>query len=246
MVVVDGMPGVHEEIDMVTTPAGLPVAMVHCNNCTSDINAWAGLMADFAESAGFAIDKGALFTLLFKKALEGEKDGGGLIPFNYISGESVTGLDSGRPVFIRRQDAKLSLANFMRANLMSAMATLAVGMKILTVDEGVKIDSLNGHGGFFKTKDVGARILSAACGCEVSVMESAGEGGPWGMAILGAYLMWKGEGESLEDYLDTKVFANAEKSSVMADKDDIEGFARFLDAYVKALAVEKQAVASVD
>ncbi|MCR5250155.1 MAG: ATPase [Lachnospiraceae bacterium] len=245
MVVLEKPIGVHEELDMVTTPAGLPVAMVHCNNCTSDINAWAGLFKDFAKAAGMEISTNDLYTTLFKSALEGEKDAGGLIPFNYVSGEGVTKLDSGRPLFIRTQEARLSLANFMRANLMSAMATLAIGMEILTREEKVEITSLTGHGGYFKTPGVGQLILSAACGTSVSVMESAGEGGPYGMAILAAYRIEKEDGETLEDYLDRKVFSDAKIETLKAEDADIEGFAKFLGGYKKALAVERAAVENV-
>lgn len=245
MVVLEKAIGVHEELDMVTTPAGLPVAMVHCNNCTSDINAWAGLFKEFAQAAGMELSTNDLYTTLFKAALQGEPDAGGLIPFNYISGEGVTKLDSGRPLFIRTQDAKLSLGNFMRANLMSAMATLAIGMEILTKEEKVEIASLTGHGGYFKTPGVGQRILSAACGSPVSVMESAGEGGPYGMALLAAYRINREEGEALEDYLDKKVFADAKVETLKADDAEIAGFAGFLTAYKKALAVEKAAVENV-
>ena len=245
MIVLSESIGVHEELDMVTTPSGMPVAMVHCNNCTSDINAWAGLFKDFAKASGTELSADQLYTTLFTAALSGDKDAGGLIPFNYISGEGVTKLDSGRPLFIRTQDAKLTLANFMRANLMSAMATLAIGMDILTKEEKVQIDSLTGHGGFFKTPKVGQTILSAACGVPVSVMESAGEGGPYGMALLAAYRVWKGDKESLEDYLDKKVFAQAKVETLCAEAADIAGFASFLESYKKALAVERAAVENV-
>ncbi len=245
MIVLEKPIAVHEELDIVTTPAGLPVAMVHCNNCTSDINAWAGLFKDFAAAAGMQISTNDLYTTLFKAALDGEKDAGGLIPFNYISGEGVTKLNDGRPVFLRKQDAKLTLANFMRANLMSAVATLAIGIDILTKEEKVKIGSLTGHGGYFKTPEVGQRILSAACNSAVSVMESAGEGGPYGMALLAGYLIWKDEGEKLEDYLDRKVFADAKITTLKADDAEVDGFAKFLADYRKALAVEKAAVENV-
>ena len=164
MIVTEKPLGVHREIDMVTTPDGAPVAMVHCNNCTSDINAWVGLLAEFAEAIGAAQDKGALYTMLFNKALEGDADCGGLLSFNYFSGEGVTGFDEGRPFFARRPDAKLTLANFMRTHLLSALATLKIGLDILTQTEQVAIDKLYGHGGFFKTPGVGQRLLSAAVG----------------------------------------------------------------------------------
>lgn len=245
MVVVDRPLGVHREIDMVTTPAGAPVAMVHCNNCTSDINAWVGLLEEFAGALGVKTDRGELFTLLFKKALEGEPDCGGLLSYNYFSGEGVTDLDEGRPLFLREPDARLTLANFMRTHLLSALATLKIGLDILTGEEKVKIDKLYGHGGFFKTPGVGQRMLSAAAGVPVSVMETAGEGGPYGMALLAGYMIWRGEGETLEDYLENRIFASARSSTLMADREDIEGFDAFLKKYVRALPVEKLAAESL-
>ena len=239
MIVTDRALGVHREIDMVTTPDGLPVAMVHCNNCTSDINAWVGLFSEFCEMMGIEAGKGELFTKLFNKALEGEEDCGGLLSFNYFSGEGVTDLDEGRPVFARSPDAKFTLANFMRTHLLSALATLKIGLDILTQTEQVEIDKLYGHGGFFKTPEVGQRMLSAAVGAPVSVMETAGEGGPYGMALLGAYMLWKDAGESLPDYLDHKVFAGAKASTLMAEEREVAGFDRFLQRYRKALPLEK-------
>ncbi len=242
MVVVDHALGVHREIDMVTTPAGRPVAMAHCNNCTSDINAWVGLLGEFAEAIGANISKGDLFTLLFKKALEGEPDCGGLLSYNYLSGEGITDLDEGRPLFARRPDSLFTLANFMRTHLLSALATLKVGLDILTEEEQVQIDKLFGHGGFFKTPGVGQRMLSAAVAAPVSVMQTAGEGGPYGMALLAAYRLWGNEGEALEDYLDNRVFADAESSTLMADEAEVAGFEKFLADYMRALDVEKAAV----
>ena len=241
MIVTEKPLGVHREIDMVTTPAGAPVAMVHCNNCTSDINAWVNLFAEYSEMMGAPVNKGELFTKLFNKALEGDADCGGLLSFNYFSGEGVTDLDEGRPLFARTPDACFTLANFMRTHLLSALATLKIGLDILTRTEQVAIDKLYGHGGFFKTPGVGQRMLSAAVGAPVSVMETAGEGGPYGMALLGAYRLWKDEGETLEDYLDNKVFAAAKSTTLMAEEADIAGFNRFLERYRKALPLEKQA-----
>ena len=241
MVVTDKALGVHREIDMVTTPSGLPVAMVHCNNCTSDINAWVELFSEFADAIGAPVDKGALFTMLFKKALEGDADCGGLLSYNYFSGEGVTDLDEGRPVFARMQNSKFTLANFLRTHLLSSLATLKIGLDILTQTEHVQIDKLYGHGGFFKTPEVGQRMLSAAVGAPVSVMETAGEGGPYGMALLAAYMLWKDAGETLEDYLDNKVFANAKSSTLMADASDIAGFNLFLSRYKNALPLERTA-----
>ena len=239
MIVTDRALGVHREIDMVTTPDGLPVAMVHCNNCTSDINSWVGLFSEFCEMMGIEAGKGELFTKLFNKALEGEEDCGGLLSFNYFSGEGVTDLDEGRPVFARSPDARFTLANFMRTHLLSALATLKIGLDILTQTEQVSVDKLYGHGGFFKTPEVGQRMLSAAVGAPVSVMETAGEGGPYGMALLGAYMLWKDAGESLPDYLDHKVFAGAKASTLMAEEREVAGFDRFLQRYRKALPLEK-------
>ena len=241
MIVTDKPLGVHREIDMVTTPDGLPVAMVHCNNCTSDINAWVNLFAEYSEMMGAPVNKGELFTKLFNKALEGDSDCGGLMSFNYFSGEGVTDLDEGRPAFARMPNAKFTLANFMRTHLLSALATLKIGLDILTQTEQVPIDKLYGHGGFFKTPGVGQRMLSAAVGAPVSVMETAGEGGPYGMALLGAYMLWKDEGETLADYLDNKVFTGAKSTMLMAEPSDIAGFSVFLSRYKKALPMERKA-----
>ena len=239
MIVTEKPLGVHREIDMVTTPDGAAVAMVHCNNCTSDINAWVNLFAEYSQMMGMSVNKGELFTRLFRKALEGDADCGGLLSFNYFSGEGVTDLDEGRPLFARTPNARFTLANFMRTHLLSALATLKIGLDILTKTEQVPIDKLYGHGGFFKTPEVGQRMLSAAVGAPVSVMETAGEGGPYGMALLCAYMLWKEDGESLADYLDRKVFARAKSETLMAETEEIEGFAAFLARYRKALPMEK-------
>ena len=245
MVVTDKKLGVHREIDMVTTPDGAPVAMVHCNNCTSDLNAWADLFSQFAAAAGVPMKRGQVLDLMFRKALEGDADCGGLLSFNYFSGEGVTDLDGGRPLFIRTPDAAFNLPNFMRTHILSALATLKIGLDILTGEEQVEIDKLYGHGGFFKAPITGQRLLSAAVGAPVSLMETAGEGGPYGMALLAAYMVRKEEGESLADFLDSKVFAGAKSSTLMADEADIEGFNAFLAKYKKALPVERAAVEAV-
>ena len=242
MVVVEKNPGVHREIDMVTTPSGLPVAMVHCNNCTSDINAWVNLLCEFGSLMGTEIDKNQAFSKLFSLALTGLKDGGGLMSVNYLSGEGITDFDEGRPLFFRTPDAEFTLANFMRTHLMSALAALKIGLDILTVEEKVKIDTLYGHGGFFKTPEVGQTLLSAAIGTPVSVMKTAGEGGPYGMALLAAYMLNKNENESLEDYLDRKVFNEAESVTLMADEEETDGFRSFIKKYIAALPVEKAAI----
>ena len=239
MIVTEKPLGVHREIDMVTTPDGAAVAMVHCNNCTSDINAWVNLFAEYGEMMGLSVNKGDLFTRLFQKALEGDGDCGGLLSFNYFSGEGVTDLNEGRPLFARTPDARFTLANFMRTHLLSALATLKIGLDILTQTEQVAIDKLYGHGGFFKTRSVGQRLLSAAVGAPVSVMETAGEGGPYGMALLAAYMLWKDGNETLADYLDNKVFASAKSVTLMAEPGDVAGFSAFLTRYKKALPMEK-------
>ena len=242
MVVVDRPLGIHREIDMVTTPDGAPVAMVHCNNCTSDINAWVELLGEAAALVGANISKDELFTLLFRKALEGDADCGGLLSYNYFSGEGVTDLDEGRPLFVRTPDPRLTLANFMRTHLLSALATLKIGLDILTKEERVAINCLYGHGGFFKTPQVGQRMLSAAVAAPVSVMETAGEGGPYGMALLAAYRVRKAPDETLADYLDSRVFADASSSTLMAQPEDIEGFNAFLNRYKAAFPTEIAAV----
>ena len=246
MVVVDKPLGVHREIDMVTTPDGAPVAMVHCNNCTSDINAWVDLFAEFAAAVGANAAKDQLYPLLFKKALEGEADCGGLLSYNYFSGEGVTDLDAGRPVFARMPDSRFTLANFMRTHLLSALATLKIGLDILTGEEKVRIDKLYGHGGYFKTPGVGQRMLSAAVGAPVSVMETAGEGGPYGMALLAAYRLRRESGETLAAYLEKKVFAQAKVTDLMAEESERAGFEKFLDLYRRALPVERAAIETME
>jgi len=242
MIVLDAPIGVHKEIGIVATPAGKAVAMVHCSNCTSDLNAWVNLFSEFAEEFGMEIDKNTLYTKLFRKALEGTPDCGGLLSFNYYSGEAILDLNEGRPVFLRTPDSSFHLANFMRMHLQSALATLKYGMEILRKEERVEVERIYGHGGYFKTPGVGQRILSAAIGAPVSVMETAGEGGPYGMALLCAYMLYRAEGETLEDYLDHRVFCAASSTTIMADADEIEGFDRFASAFIRALPVEKTAV----
>ena len=235
---------VYPIIDLVTTPSGKLVGMVHCNNCTSDINAWVGLLDEFADAIGAPQDKGKLYELLFRKAQEGDADCGGLLSFNYLSGESVTDLDEGRPVFVRKPDAKLNLANFMRTHIYSSLATLKYGLDVMLKDEGVKVDNMYGHGGLFKTKGVGQGILAAAIDAPVSVMSTAGEGGAWGMALLAAYMVNKDADETLEDYLANKVFGGDKGESMQPDTKNVEGFNAFLAEYVKALDIERAAVKS--
>ena len=232
---------VYPEIDMVTTPSGEAVAMVHCNNCTSDLNAWVSLLAESAALCGVEVDKGTLFTKLFNASLRGAPDCGGVTPVNYFSGESVTHFDAGLPLLLRRPDADFTLANFMRANIYSAFATLAMGLEILR-NEDVAVDTLLGHGGLFKTPGVAQRYLAAAAGAPVTCMETAGEGGPYGMALLAAYRLHRAEGETLADYLKTRVFAGARSTTVTPDAADVAGFAAFLREYERALKAERAVV----
>ena len=233
---------VHEEIDMVTTPSGDAVAMVHCNNCTSDLNAWVNIFKEFAESFGIDVDMNKLFGTLYNKALEGDKDCGGLLAYNYFSGEHITGFEEGRPMFVRTPDSKFSLANFMRANLYTSLGALKVGLDILLKEEEVAIDRITGHGGLFKTKGVGQKILAAAMDATVSVMKTAGEGGAWGIALLASYMVNKDAGEALEDYLQTKVFSGDEGEKMDPDPEDVKGFDEFIKRYRAGFPIERAAV----
>ena len=233
---------VHEEIDMVTTPSGDAVAMVHCNNCTSDLNAWVIIFKEFAESFGIDVDMNKLFGTLYNKALEGDKDCGGLLAYNYFSGEHITGFEEGRPMFVRTPDSKFSLANFMRANLYTSLGALKVGLDILLKEEEVAIDRITGHGGLFKTKGVGQKILAAAMDATVSVMKTAGEGGAWGIALLASYMVNKDAGEALEDYLQNKVFGGDEGEKMDPDPEDVKGFDEFIKRYRAGFPIERAAV----
>ena len=245
MVVLEkAMEKVHEEIDMVTTPDGMPVAMVHCNNCTSDLNAWVNLLGECAESFGVKVDKNELYGVLYRKALEGAADCGGVTAYNYFSGEPITGLDAGRPMVVRTPDADFSLANFMRSHLYSAVATLKIGMDILLKEEHVAVDSLMGHGGFFKTPVVGQRVMAAGMNAPITVMDTASEGGAWGIAILAAFMKEKKDGETLSSYLNDKIFAGQTGTTLNPDVEDVKGFDAFLEEYKKLLPAEKAAVAA--
>ncbi len=235
------MSQVHEEIDMVTTPTGAPVAMVHCNNCTTDTNSWANVLRETAELFGGSPDTGELYTKLYQKSLEGDPDCGGVTVCNYLAGEGVTHMDEGRPLVVRRPDSKFTLANFFRAQIYSTMATLKIGMDILAA-EGVAIDSLTGHGGLFKTPEVGQKYMAAACNAPVTCMDTAGEGGPYGMALLAAYRVWKSEGETLESYLNSRVFAGVSGSTVQPDGETVDGFNSYMERYRALLDVERKAV----
>ena len=233
---------VYPEIDLVTTPTGNLVAMVHCNNCTSDLNAWVNLFKEFAEAMGIQVDMNQLFGTLYHKAMEGDTDCGGLLAYNYFSGEHITGFEEGRPLFVRTPESKFNLANFMRVNLFTSLGALKTGMDILLKEEGVRLDKILGHGGLFKTKGVGQKLLAGAIDTPVSVMETAGEGGAWGIAVLASYLVNKEAGESLEDYLNHKVFAGQEGEEVQPDTRDVQGFNEFMVRYKAGLAIERAAV----
>ncbi len=234
----------YTEVDMVTTPAGDPVAMVHCNNCTSDIDAWIRLFSEAATALGAQYDERTLYQTLYKKALEGAPDCGGLMTFNYLSGEPVTGLDEGRPLFLRKPNASFTLANTMRAHITSACASLRIGMDIIAAEQ-VELDAMTGHGGFFKAEKIGQTIMSAALGTPVTVMETAGEGGPWGMAVLAAFLQ-QANGQPLDAYLSERVFGGAKSVTILASEAEMAGFASFMEDYKRCLAVERAAVQSLN
>ena len=235
----------YREIDMVTTPTGFPVAMSHANNGTSDLNAWVGLFKEFAELMGYEADMGDLYGKLYTNSLSGDTDCGGLLAYGYLSGEGVTHINEGRPLFARTPDSKFTLANFMRSHLYTSLGAVKLGLDIMLKDEGVKVDRIMGHGGFFKTPGVGQRYLAAAVHAPVTCMETASEGGPWGMAVLAAYLIdGKKEGK-LEDYLDKRIFAGQKGSTIAPTPEDVEGMERFTERYKAGLAAERAAVESM-
>lgn len=232
----------YEVIDIVTTPDGNPVAMVHCNNCTSDLNAWVNLFKEYQELMGMPVDMNQVYEKLYNHALKGAADCGGLLSYNYFSGEPVTGMAEGRPMFMRSANDKFTLANFMRANLYAAVGVLKIGNDILFNDEHIKVDKITGHGGLFKTKGVGQRILAAALNSPISVMETAGEGGPWGMAILGSYLVNNTANLSLPEFLDKKVFAGNQGTEIAPTPEDVAGFNAYIKKYNRCLPIEEAAV----
>ncbi|SEW26267.1 xylulokinase [[Clostridium] fimetarium] len=236
---------VHTQIDVVTTPQGAPVAMVHCNNCTSDLNAWVNLFEEFAESYGISVDRNQLFSVLYNKALEGDRDCGGLVAYNYISGEPITGFKEGIPLFARKAEDNFNLANFMRTHLYSSLATLKIGLDILFKEEDISVDKMYGHGGLFKTKGVGQKIMAAAMNTPVFVMETAGEGGAWGIAILACYMKNKETEESLATYLENKVFCGDQGKKIIPDPEDVKGFDLFMIKYMNGLKIERAAVDSL-
>ncbi|MFL0249757.1 xylulokinase [Clostridium neuense] len=234
---------VYDAIDLVTTPTGNLVAMVHCNNCTSDLNAWVNIFKEFAEAMGLenvTMDK--LFSVLYTKALFGDPDCGGLLAYNYFSGEHITNFEEGRPLFVRKPESNFNLANFIRVNLFTALGALKTGLDILLKDENVKVDEMLGHGGLFKTRGIGQKIMAAAINAPVTVMENAGEGGAWGIALLAAYMINKTENETLDDYLSQKIFAGKVGTKMNPDPTDVKGFDEFMKRYTNGLSIERAAV----
>ncbi len=234
----------YEAIDMVTTPDGSLVAMVHCNNCTSDLNAWVGLFREALELMGQKVDMDELYGKLYNNALTGNADCGGLLSYNYVSGEPVTGLADGRPMFVRSANDKFTLANFIRVHLYGAIGVLKIGNDILLKEEKIKIDRITGHGGLFRTKGVGQRVLAAALNSPISVMETAGEGGAWGIALLASYVVNNAEKKDLADWLDEKVFAGNTGTEIAPTAEDVEGFNAYIENYKAGLEIEKAAVAN--
>ncbi len=233
---------VYSEIDLVTTPDGKLVAMAHSNNCTSDYDAWIGLFAEAIKALGMNINKPKLYDTLLGMALQGDPDCGGLLSYGYISGEHMTHFEEGRPMFVRSSSSNFNLANFMRVNLFTALGALKTGMNILLEKESVKVDKILGHGGFFKTQEVGQKIMAAAVNVPVSIMETAGEGGAWGIALLASYMVNRADNESLDEFLKQKVFAGKQGNTIAPDPSDVAGFNDFMKRYTQGLVIERAAV----
>ncbi|WP_428221915.1 xylulokinase [Enterococcus mundtii] len=245
MIVLDKeLVNIHPEIDQVTTPDGSPVAMVHTNNCSSEINAWVKIFKEFSESLGVTIDTQQIYETLFLKALQGESDCGGLLSYGYHSGENITKMEQGRPLFVRQPDSKFDLANFMRMHLSSAFGAMRLGMEILK-SEQVTIDRLVAHGGIFKTPKVAQTILASAMEAPVTVMETAGEGGAWGIALLAAYLR-SADGMTLEEFLAKEVFSTSEGLTIEPKEADLKGYEKFIELYEKGLPIEASAIVSME
>lgn len=232
----------YPEIDLVTTPSGNLTAMVHCNNCTTDLNAWISLFKEFADVLGAEISLPKMFEMLYNKALEGDMECSGLLAYNYLSGEHITNMEEGRPLFVRTPESNFNLANFMRVHLYTALSALKIGMDILVKNEGVQIEQLNGHGGLFKTKNVGQYVLAASMNVPVCIMETAGEGGAWGIALLASYLVNKNEGETLEVYLNEKVFVADKGIRIMPDAEAVAGYEAFIKRYTEGFVIERAAI----
>ena len=232
----------YEMIDMVTTPDGSLVAMVHCNHCTSDLNAWVNLFKEYQELLGIPVNMDEIYSKLYNIALTGDTDCGGLLSYNYISGEPVTGFADGRPLFVRSANDKFNLANFMRTHLYASVGVLKIGNDILFNEEKIKVDRITGHGGLFRTKGVGQRILAAAINSPISVMETAGEGGAWGIALLASYLANNGNSQSLADFLDKHVFTGDAGIEISPTAEDVSGFNTYIESYKAGLPIEEAAV----
>ncbi len=237
LVLSESLKGYYPEIDVVTTPDGSPVAMVHCNNCCSELDAWVKTFGEFAALSGKPLDKSELYELLYKNALKGDPDCGGTVAYNFLSGEPVAGAENGRPMYFRTPDGSFNLANFFRAELYSSMAALKLGMDILFENEKVSVEKITGHGGLFKVQGVAQQFLADGLGSAVSVMKTAGEGGAWGMAILAAYAV-TGKGKTLPEFLESEVFANMEAVTVMPEEKGVKGFNKFIENYKKGLAAQ--------
>ncbi|MDO5589969.1 MAG: FGGY-family carbohydrate kinase [Lachnospiraceae bacterium] len=232
----------HREIDMVTTPTGFPVAMSHANNGTSDLNAWVGIFKEFSKLMGMDVSDGELFQKLYTESLNGDADCGGLLAYGYYSGENITMINEGRLAFLRTADSHFNLANFMRSHLYTSLGAVKIGLDILTEDEKVKVDRVMGHGGFFKTKGVGQRYLAAAFGAPVTVMDTASEGGAWGIALLAAYLAGPAKTMRLEEYLEQEIFCGLSGETIEPKEEEIKGFEVFMDHYKAGLEIEKCAI----
>ena len=246
IVLSEKLSAIYKEIDVVTTPSGAPVAMVHCNNCLGDFDAWVGVMGQAAKMLGADVKTSELYDKMYQAALSGDPNCGNLLSYNYISGEHVTGFSEGRPLFIRKPDSRFTLENFMRTHLYSSLGAIRMGMDTLFLKENVRIDKISGHGGFFKSAYAGQRIMAAALQTPVTVMQTAGEGGPWGMSILAAYSSKKEEGETLSDYLTNKVFSGSSGTTVEPDPEDIQGFMSFMDHYRNGLCIERAATEAMN
>lgn len=237
---------VYREIDMVTTPTGFPCAMSHANNGTSDLNAWVGLFGEFCELMGVQTDTGTLFEKLYTQSLKGDSDCGGLLAYGYYSGENITMINEGRLAFLRTAESRFNLANFMKVHLYTSLGAVKMGLDILTEEEKVKVDRIMGHGGFFKTKGVGQRYLAAAVNAPVTVMDTASEGGAWGIALLAAFLIDRNPGEKLEDYLETRIFGGLSGETIEPYEKEAEGFNVFMERYKSGLSIEKCAIEAMD
>lgn len=246
MLVLDrGLSGLYREIDMVTTPDGYPVAMAHANNGSSDLNAWVGIFEECLNLFDMSPDKGELYGRLYRNSLNADKDCGELLPYGYYSGEGITHIQEGRPLLVRRPESRFTLANLMRASLYSSLGAVKMGLDILLKDEGLPIKQMTGHGGIFRTAGVMQRYLAAAVNAPVRVMENAGEGGPWGMAILAAYMLYGRERAGLSDYLEKEIFNGLVGRTEEPEPELVESFELFMESYRRGLSIEEAAVSAL-